>query len=198
MIRRQDFMREHVTLSCGCAGATTWLPPDIPVCCVVITSTREGCSEHVAGRRKLISLGTIVARRLVARRRVLGQRRPPSVMQARQGPPVTGDRDLAGQQVVDLPAPKRPDSSGPAAHGFHRRLSRRLPRIPDRPDGQAEFACRGAYGVCSHGLYGSRTEPDCPAVDDVLACGVPVRRRTAFTIPATVPSSVVRPLSLEP
>ena len=54
---------EHVTLTCGCAGITTWSAAGIPACAVVITSTREGCDEHVPGRRKLISLETITARR---------------------------------------------------------------------------------------------------------------------------------------
>ena len=63
---------EHVTLTCGCAGITTWRVAGLPACGVVITSTREGCDEHVPGRRKLISLETIAARRYTRRRPRIG------------------------------------------------------------------------------------------------------------------------------
>ena len=59
---------EHVTLTCGCVGTTTWRVAGLPVCAVVITSTREGCDEHVPGRRKLISLESVAARRYTRRR----------------------------------------------------------------------------------------------------------------------------------
>lgn len=77
MVQRHAVRNEHVTLTCGCAGTMTLRVLGTPACGVVITSAREGCDEHEAGRRKLISLQSIVARRHGVTRRLLA-RRPPT------------------------------------------------------------------------------------------------------------------------
>jgi hypothetical protein len=77
MARRKGPPNEHVTLACGCAGILTWRVPEVPVYGVVVTSRREGCGDHVAGGRQLISQASVVARRPVWKRgRVARQRRP--------------------------------------------------------------------------------------------------------------------------
>jgi hypothetical protein len=77
MVRHQKAPpNERVTLACGCAGILTWRVPDVAACGVVITSLRDGCDEHVAGGRKLISKASIVARRAVWKPGGFVRRRP--------------------------------------------------------------------------------------------------------------------------